>query len=370
MKDKIIITIICLMLLLININTLTNKTKSMSSAIAIDINSGRVLYEKNKSEKHLIASITKILTAIVVIENTKDLNKEVEVKEEVLKMYGTNIYIEMNEKIKIIDLLYGLILRSGNDAAVTLAVNTAESEEKFVELMNKKAKDIGMKNSSFENVHGLDDNDTKNISTAEDMAILSKYAYKNEIYREIFSKKNYKCKSNLKSYEWINRNKLLFTYDKCIGGKNGYTPKAGKTLVTVDTNDNLIITVVTLDDNNQYNTHKNISEEIFKKYKNYTIVDKESFKIKNNKYAGKIYIKDSFKYPLLEEEKDNVETITEFYSNKKNNNQVGNIKIYLEKKEVGNVPIYQEKEKSQSTKKTLTQKFTYLFESLKKFILG
>ena len=150
----------------------------------MDIDSKRVLYANNIHEKKLIASTTKIMTAIVAIENNKDLNKIITIGEEILTMYGTNIYIEPKEQITIKDLLYGLILRSGNDAAIALATSTSKTEESFVKLMNEKAQELGMKNTIFQNSHGLDDN-TKNYSTAYDMALLSSYAYQNKIYREI-----------------------------------------------------------------------------------------------------------------------------------------------------------------------------------------
>ena len=151
----------------------------------MDLDSGRILYENNPNRKMLIASITKIMTAIVAIENG-DLTKEITVGDEVLSMYGTNIYVEVGEKMKLRDLLYGLLLRSGNDASVVIAKAVGGSEEKFVELMNKKAKEIGMKNTIFRNSHGLDE-ETENYSTAYDMALLSRYAYKNKTYRNIVS---------------------------------------------------------------------------------------------------------------------------------------------------------------------------------------
>ena len=155
-----------------------------AASIVMDMDSKRVLYENKIHEKKLIASTTKIMTAIIAIENNDDLNKKITIGDEILTMYGTNIYIEPNEQITIKDLLYGLLLRSGNDAAIALATYTSKTEKKFVTLMNKKAKELGMKNTNFQNSHGLDD-DTKNYSTAYDMALLSSYAYQNEIYREI-----------------------------------------------------------------------------------------------------------------------------------------------------------------------------------------
>ena len=142
---------------------------SGASTIVMDLSSGRVLYSKKIHEKKLIASITKIMTCIVVLENVS-LEKKITVGEEVLSMYGTNLYLEVGEVFSVKDLLYGLMLRSGNDAAATLAVQTFGSEEAFLLKMNEKAKEIGMKDTTFQNPHGLDDQ-TYNYSTAYDMAI-------------------------------------------------------------------------------------------------------------------------------------------------------------------------------------------------------
>ena len=169
-----------------------------SSTIVVDGDSGRILYENNVHDSMLIASITKIMTCILTIENV-DLDSEVEIGDEVLEMYGTNIYVQVGEKLTIRDLLYGLMLRSGNDASVVLAKNVFGSEEKFVEMMNKKASELGMNYTKFENPHGLDES-TKNYSTAYDMSLLAKYAYNNKTYRKIVSTKKYVTKSNLKSY--------------------------------------------------------------------------------------------------------------------------------------------------------------------------
>ena len=197
--------LVFLIIFLIPLNIYAKDTAT--SSIAIDIDSGRILYEKNADEKRLIASITKIMTCIIALENG-NLEKDIKAGEEILKMYGTSIYLELNEKMKLIDLLYGLMLRSGNDAAVVIAKEIAGSEEKFVEMMNKKAKELGMNNTKFSNSHGLDE-ETKNYSTARDMAKLSIYAYKNKTYRKIINTKEYRVKTANKSYLWYNRMKLL-----------------------------------------------------------------------------------------------------------------------------------------------------------------
>lgn len=310
------------------------------SSVVMDLNSGRILYQKNSNQQRLIASTTKIMTAIIAIENA-DINKKVVVGNEVLSMYGTNIYIEVGEEIKIIDLLYGLLLRSGNDASETLAVAVSGSEKKFVELMNAKAKEIGMSNTIFKNPHGLDEV-TQNYSTAADMAILSRYASKNRTYRKIVSTSKKTVSTGKKTYLWYNRNKLLNNYEYCTGGKNGYTPSAGKTLVTTAKKDDLNLTIVTLHDPNEYQTHQSLYEFIFSKYKAYTIVDKNNFYIDKNFYDGNIYIKKSFVYPLTVEELDKISTKIELLKKSKSStkSKVGKIIISLDNKKIGTIPIY------------------------------
>lgn len=329
---------------------------SSESSIIMEEETGRVLYEKNSQRKMLIASTTKIMTAIIVIENAK-LTEIVKVGKEILKMYGTNIYLDVGEEISIEDLLYGLILRSGNDAAIALANYIAGSEEKFVQLMNDKAKEIGMNNTIFNNSHGLDDNE-KNYSTAYDMALLSVYANKNSTYKKISNTKTFSAKSNNKTYLWYNRNKLLQQYEYCTGGKNGYTPNAGKTLVSTATKDSLILTIITLNDSDCYRTHKSLYEKYFNKYKNYTIVKK------GNKYTynKRTYLAaENLTYPMSTEEKENLN----IEINGKNQKYLS-IKLY--NKEIGKIKLEKMRQKKEA--KTLLQKMSYLFDSLKKFILG
>lgn len=350
---------ITLVLILITIFTRTIGVFAYSfpeSSIIMEEQTGRILYEKNSHKKMLIASTTKIMTAIITIENTK-LTENVKVGKEILKMYGTNIYIDVGEEISIEALLYGLMLRSGNDAAVTLANYVAGTEEKFVQLMNEKAKTIGMNNTVFNNPHGLDD-DTKNYSTAYDMALLSIYANKNPIYKKITKTKKITIKSNYKTYLWYNRNKLLQQYEYCTGGKNGYTPSAGKTLVTTASKDLLFLTIVTLNDSDSYKTHMNLYEEYFNKYKNYTIVKKG----KRYKKGNKIYVtSETFSYPMTKEEKKHL-----YIEITGKNQKYITIKLY--EKIIGKIKLNKLEQKKEA--KTLLEKFSYLFDNLKKFILG
>ena len=229
-----------------------------------------------KKFRHFVVTM-KIMTAVVAIENGS-LDDVVVVGDEVLEMYGSNIYIEVGEEITLRDLLYGLLMRSGNDAAITIAKYIGKDVDTFVKMMNKKAKEIGMKNTVYKNPHGLDE-DTQNYSTAYDMALLSSYAYKNDVYKEISKTKKWEVKTNKKSYVWYNRNKLLTLYKYSTGGKTGFTPKAGKTLVTTASKNDLNLTVVTLNDGNQYNTHEELYEYYFNKYNNYILIDKDNFEI-------------------------------------------------------------------------------------------
>ena len=310
----------------------------------MDLDSGRILYEKNANQKRLIASITKIMTAIVAIEEG-DLTEKITVGEEVLSMYGTNIYVEVGEKMKLRDLLYGLLLRSGNDASVVIAKAIAGSEEKFVNLMNKKAQEIGMKNTIFKNPHGLDE-ETENYSTAYDMALLSKYAYKNKTYRNIVSTDKYEVSTGKKTYLWYNRNKLLTTYEYCTGGKNGYTPRAGKTLVTTASKKGLNLTIVTLSDGDIYNNHIDLYEDFFSKYKRYKIIDKNNFRIDKEFVDEDVYLEDSFYYPLTSNEVNDIKTVVHFLDDSATD-EIGTIEIFLSNQRIGELPIYRKIKKKE-----------------------
>lgn len=316
---------------------------SASSYIAYDLDNDIVYYEKNVDDKRLIASITKILTAIVTIENV-DINKNVLVGEEVLKAYGSAVYIEVGEKLTIKDLLYGLMLRSGNDAAIVLAKNVAGSNDNFAKLMNKLATDIGMKNSYFINPHGLEDNDGNgNISTAKDMALLTRYAMKNKVFKEIFGTKKYTVKTNYKTYSWTNKNKLLLSEDYITGGKTGFTKRAHRTLVTTGSRNNINVVIVTLNDGNDFIDHKNMYEEIFRKYKSVKVLEKDKIRIKGEKLYkdNTLYINNDIYVSVLSD-KDKIEIDYNMYENKKykDNDVVGKVKIKLNDKVVRVEDVY------------------------------
>ena len=266
-----------------------------SSYIVMDASSNRVLEGSNIKDERLIASTTKIMTAIVAIEN-KSLDEKVVVSKEVLKAYGSNIYIEVGEELTLKDLLYGLMLRSGNDAAIEISRVVAGNTDNMTKLMNEKAKALNMTNTLFINASGLENEEgLGNKSTAYDMALLMSYALKNKVFTQIIGTKNYKTQSSYKSYVWHNKNKLLDSYEYCIGGKTGFTKKSRRTLV-----------MVTLNDPDDFADHKALYEKNFKKYNLVKVLDKNSFKIDTQGTYDQVYLKNDLKVLLTSDEEKNI----------------------------------------------------------------
>lgn len=225
----------------------------------MDVDSGRVLYEHNADAKMLIASTTKILTALVAIEEG-DLSDTVTVSREAAWTEGSSMYLKEGEELTLETLLYGLMLCSGNDAAVAIAEHIAGSAAGFAELMNEKAEELGMTGSSFANPNGLDDE--KHYSTARDMAVLACAAVENETLVRIASTKSVTIGGRTMS----NHNKLLNLVEGCIGLKTGYTQAAGRTLVSCAERSGQRLVAVTLQDGNDWADHESLLEYGFASY--------------------------------------------------------------------------------------------------------
>ena len=330
-----------ILLLIFPINILAIST-SARSAILMDTDSNRILYEKNINEVRSVASISKIMTAIVAIESKKK-KKEVIVGDEIKSSYGSGIYLQQGEKLKLEDLVYGLMLRSGNDAALAIAKYVGGSVDKFVEKMNKKAREIGMKNTTFNNPSGLDQ-EKGNYSTAYDMAILTSYAMKNKEYRKITSTKKYTLKTNKNVYNWINKNKLLKLYKYTTGGKTGFTEKARRTLVSTAKKDNMNLVVVTLNDGNDWKDHENLFEYGFDNYKTMKILKRGNINIYDDKYYKDyiLYVKNNFSYTVSkkEEEQITIKYILNKVRNIKNNKKIGKVQIYFGDNKIHTESIY------------------------------
>lgn len=311
---------------------------SASSYIVMDTDNNRVLEGSNINKRSLIASITKIMTSMVVIDMT-NVNKTVTIGDEVLKSFGSGIYVSVGEKISVINLLYGLMLRSGNDAAIALAYYTAGNMDNFAYLMNNKAKDIGMNNTIFVNSSGLEDGDKANYSTVYDMALLSGYAINNSLYKQIVGTKDITVKTDLKTYVWHNKNKLLSSYKYCVGGKTGFTEKARRTLVTNASKDGVNLTVVTFNDGNDFGDHKDLYEKYFDVLKEYEILSEGPIKTKyDNTYLSK-----SFKMSLTKDEYKKLKKEIIYYDDNASN-IIGKVKVSLNDKEYFTEDIYIKKE--------------------------
>ena len=311
--------IVFLITFFIGLNTCFAISVPSNNAILIDQDSGRILFSKNINEKHLIASTTKIMTAVLAIESGK-LDDMVTINESILKSHGSGIYIKEGEKISLRNLVYGLLLRSGNDAALAIE-DYLGGHDKFVNKMNEKAGEIGMKNTIFNNPSGLDDDETGNYSTCYDMALLMKYA-------------------NTNVYSWTNKNKLLFSYKYATGGKTGYTVKAKRTLVTSATKRNVNLIAVTFNDRDDFNTHKKLYEYGFANYSNYLIINKDKIRIKSKKYKN-LYVKNNYYYLMQNNERDNINTTVIMYNKKdKTDGSVGYIEVFYKNNSVHKEPIY------------------------------
>lgn len=322
---------------------------SATSAILMDLDSGRIIYANNKDLVRSVASISKIMTAVVAIESDK-LDEIVTVGSEIKSAYGSGIYIKEGEELTLRDLLYGLMLRSGNDAALSIATYVGGDVQAFVSMMNAKAKSIGMKNSTFNNPSGLDQ-EKGNYSSAYDMALLMKYAYQLKEFREIVSTKKYELKTNMNYYLWNNKNKLLYMYKYANGGKTGFTEKARRTLVTTASKNNTNLVAVTLNDGNDFLDHKALFEEAFGEYNSYQILNKDKVNIVGETFYKNsyFYLKKDFTYLLKKKEIDDIliKYNLDKIDNAQSDTKVGGVKVYFKDKVIytGDVFIKVKKEK-------------------------
>lgn len=232
---------------------------SAASAILMDVDSGRVLYEQNADAKMLIASTTKIMTALVAVRDG-NLSDTVTVSREAAYTEGSSMYLKEGEELTLETLLYGLMLCSGNDAAVAVAEHVGGSVQGFVKRMNETARELGMDRSSFANPNGLDDE--KHYSTARDMAVLACAALENETVLRIASTRSI----TIGGRTMTNHNKLLSMMDGCLGLKTGYTRAAGRTLVSCAERNGQRLAAVTLQDGNDWADHQSLFEYGFSAY--------------------------------------------------------------------------------------------------------
>ena len=277
---------------------------SASSYVLIDETSGRVLLEKSAHNKMAMASTTKIMTALIALENSNPDDK-VKIDERSINIEGSSIYLKNKEVISMEDLLYGLMLRSGNDSAVAIANYVSEDEEQFIKLMNEKAKLLGALNTNFTNPHGLSHND--HYSTAYDLALITREAFKYDLFKDIVSTKSYNANRDENRY-FINKNKTLWDYPGGDGVKIGYTMAAGRCLVSSAMQNGMRLIAVSLKAPNWFNDNYKLKDYGFENYKPFTVYSKnqlmKKIQINNDNFDLNLVAENDLIYPLRNEEVD------------------------------------------------------------------
>jgi D-alanyl-D-alanine carboxypeptidase (penicillin-binding protein 5/6) len=333
----------CFLIIMCNgFSTLPKKTWAAEAiqthaqaAALIDVTSGVVLYSKMGDKQMRIASLTKVMSAIVSIEQG-DLSDSVTTSKKAAGREGSSIYLKLGEQMSLQHLLYGLMLRSGNDAATAIAEHVGGTEEGFVYLMNEKAEMLGMLHSHFMNPHGLDVND--HYSTANDMALLTAYALKNPIFQEIVQTKLKKVPNPNESwgYLWANKNKMLSLFPGADGVKTGYTKRALRCLISSATRDGQQLAVVTLNDSDDWADHSRLLNYGFKNYPLSHLVDK------GEPVENGLATLQAFNYPLSTDQMKNVTRSVKLNDPASLSYRLGtkgSLLFSLSQKLIGSVPI-------------------------------
>ena len=313
---------------------------SAHSAILMDADTGQVLYEKNAQEKSLIASTTKIMTALVVLEQGA-LDEVVTVPQAAVGIEGSSMYLKAGEELTVRQLLYGMMLSSGNDAAVALALYTDGSIEAFAQRMNDKAQALGLQHTSFANPNGLDSEE--NYSTAYDLAKITQAALNTPGFIEIVSAKTIQCGGHY----LVNHNKLLWQYEGALGVKTGYTKKAGRILVGAAEQKGRRLISVTINAPDDWRDHKAMLDEGFSRYQLKDILEE-------GKQVGSLTVMsgaaecvpvtagEQFSVYLLPEETVNISVKLPLfvYAPVEKGQEIGALTVYLGEKRLAELPVY------------------------------
>lgn len=336
--------ILCLAILcaFANTNTINSvNALSLTSAKAMCVlerDTGKVLYSKNMDKQLANASTTKIATAITVIQNCADLDEVITVNDLAVGIEGTSIYLRKQEQISVRDLLYGLMLRSGNDSACALAYHVGGDMETFVNMMNDMAIKAGALNTHFANPHGLDE--MNHYTTAYDLAKISAYALKNPIFKDIVSTKQYVIeKTNMSDTRYLtNKNKLLKNLDGCIGVKTGFTSKAGRCLVSAVERENMTLVCVVLNCGPMFEESTALLNRGFTDYTNTMVVCKDKiiyneYYINQEKGVLNLKAEESYYLPLNNFKKEDVKikySLKELTGTIDEGEEVGVIEVFID----------------------------------------
>jgi len=343
---KIVAIILVLAAISSSVFTASAADVSALCAVTIETDNGNILYEKNAHTKKGPASTTKIMTAIVAIENCP-IDTEIKIPSEAVGIEGSSIYLKNNEVLTLEQLLYALLLQSANDAATAIAIAVAGSTESFVEIMNEKVKELGLQNTHFSNPHGLYEDD--HYTTAYDLAFITRYALQNETFSKIVSTKTAKIPCGENGLRvLVNHNKLLSSYEGCIGVKTGYTKQCGRCLVSAAKKDGVTVIAVTLNAPNDWEDHRRLLDEAFEKLTKVTLAlpGSLSFDVPvtgGAKNCVSAVNKDSLAFTCI---KSNLnithEVILErfLFAPVEKNTVLGEVVFYNNKEEIGRVKLY------------------------------
>ncbi len=322
-------------------------TSSAKSAYLMETTTGRILYEKNSEQKLPMASTTKIVTAITVLDNCENLDEVVNIKSNSVGIEGTSIYLREGEQLTVRELLYGLMLRSGNDASVALANHIGGSVENFCSMMNKLATDLGLENSNFVNPHGLDTEG--HYTTAHDLAVITAYALQNEEFAKIVSTKNIVIGQGESRRSLANKNRLLGNLDGCIGVKTGFTNDAGRCLVSACDRDGLKLVCVVFNCGPMFEESSEMFELVYKNYKMLEIIPSyntyDNINVENGtKNFVTTYSRAGFIIPVNKNEEANINVIIDIKPSieapVEKDTEVGKVEVYLGKHLLFSEKIY------------------------------
>lgn len=317
-RNKKILTIF-LLIIFISILFVTNNniifaeeiSSSARGMVVIEGNTNKVLYSFNSNDQLPMASTTKIVTAILAIENCQNLDEKFLVSEKAVGIEGTSIYLKSGERLSMRELLYGLILASGNDCAMAIA-EYFDGVDNFVSMMNDFAKNLGLSNTQFKNPHGLDEDG--HYTSAYDLAIMTSYALKNPVFKEIVSTERMVIEPTefYQARYLKHKNRLLFTDENCIGVKTGFTDNAGRCLVHAHEENGMQLICVVLNCQPMFEecdrlTNLAMSNYIMKEFiKPYNFVSNIEIEDSEKSEIGVITVK-GFSLPILKTEENNYE---------------------------------------------------------------
>ena len=344
-KLKVILSILlaCLVFSGVGFNTLSvNKVEASSTSAkgmcVLEQDSKRVLYQKDMDTMRANASTTKIVTAITVIQHCDNLDEVITVHNKSIGIEGTSIYLRKDEQLSVRDLLYGLMLRSGNDSAVALAYHIGGTEAQFVDMMNELCVSVGTKNTHFANPHGLDDDN--HYTTAYDLALVTAYALNNPIFKEIVSTKHHTIPAtNISEARYLtNKNRLLNSLDGCVGVKTGFTTRAGRCLVSAIERNGITLVCVVLNCGPMFEESVALLNSAYNEY-NFSPITVANEPIYNEYYIDNIrgqlnlYTDETYIFPIKDSEKDKLKVVyklNELTKNVKEGEIVGEISVFYD----------------------------------------